>query len=131
MSSVLAEFLHKSYLIFTAFVVVLSAEAGLGLLLFSSIIYSGRKNWARVRQHRRAQDRLADIQNILHETITGNRIVKAFSNGVVGNCALCQGAQRLFPRQSPLSGAAAISSPLMDIVGAIAMPCFCYWAANR
>ncbi len=28
---------------------------------------------------RTGQDKLAEIQNILHETVTGNRIVKAFN----------------------------------------------------
>ena len=83
MSSVLAEFLQQLFtLIFTAFVVVLlGGKLAWVLLLFVPfIIFSAGRIGQRVRQTtRRGQDKLADIQNILHETITGNRIVKAFS----------------------------------------------------
>ena len=50
----------------------------------AAVVYSGylvfvKENRAPgPQQHRRGQDKLAEIQNILHETITGNRIVKAF-----------------------------------------------------
>ena len=40
---------------------------------------SSRKIGRRVRRTTRGgQDKLAEIQNILHETLTGHRIVKAF-----------------------------------------------------
>src|SRR5437016_9674359 len=83
MSSVLAEFLQQFFtLIFTAgAVVLLGGKLAWMLLLFVPVIvYSAGKIGRRVRHTtRRGQDKLADIQNILHETITGNRIVKAFS----------------------------------------------------
>ncbi len=51
------------------------------LLIFVPVIISSARRIGRGvrRTTRRGQDKLADIQNILHETITGNRIVKAFS----------------------------------------------------
>ncbi len=83
MSSVLAEFLQQFFtLIFTAgAVVLLGGKLAWMLLLFVPVIvYSAGKIGRRVRHTtRRGQDKLADIQNILHEIITGNRIVKAFS----------------------------------------------------
>ena len=82
MSTVLAEFLQQFFtLIFTAAVVVLiGGKLAWVLLLFVPvIIYSSRKIGRQVRSTTRGgQDKLAEIQNILHETITGNRIVKAF-----------------------------------------------------
>jgi len=82
MSSVLAEFLQQFFtLIFTAAVVVLvGGRLAWVLLLFVPVIlYSSRKIGRQVRTTTRGgQDKLAEIQNILHETITGNRIVKAF-----------------------------------------------------
>ena len=82
MSSVLAEFLQQLFtLIFTAAVVVLLGGklAWVLLLFIPVIIFSAGKIGQRVRSTtRRGQDKLAEIQNILHETITGNRIVKAF-----------------------------------------------------
>src|SRR5581483_7125043 len=82
-STVLAEFLQQLFtFIFTAGVVVVLGRklAWLLLLFVPFIIYSAGKIGRRVRHTTRTgQDKLAEIQNILHETITGNRIVKAFS----------------------------------------------------
>src|ERR1700694_1672027 len=125
MSSVLAEFLQQLFtLIFTAFVVVLlGGKLAWVLLLFVPfIVYSAGRIGQRVRQTtRRGQDKLADIQNILHETIIGNRIVKAFSMESWEIARFAKAAQRLFRANLRSVAAAAISSPLMDIFGAIAI----------
>jgi subfamily B ATP-binding cassette protein MsbA len=70
---------------------------------------------------RTGQDQLADVQNILHETITGNRIVKAFGMESWEVARFRKAAQRLFRANLRSVAAAAISSPLMDIFGAIAI----------
>ena len=125
MSSVLAEFLQQFFtLLFTAAVVVLlGGKLAWVLLLFVPfIIYSAGKIGRRVRSTtRRGQDKLADIQNILHETITGNRIVKAFSMESWEIARFHGAAQRLFSANLRSVAATAISSPLMDIFGAIAI----------
>ena len=61
------------------------------------------------------------IQNILHETITGNRIVKAFGMESWEMARFRKAAQRLFRANLRSVAAAAISSPLMDIFGAVAI----------
>jgi subfamily B ATP-binding cassette protein MsbA len=70
---------------------------------------------------RRGQDQLADVQNILHETITGNRIVKAFGMESWEVARFRRAAQQLFRANLRSVAAAAISSPLMDIFGAVAI----------
>src|SRR5256884_2583867 len=123
MSNVLAEFLQQFFtLIFTAVVVVLlGGRLAWVLLLFVPIIvYSAEKMGRRVLPTtRRGQDQLADIQNILHESITGNRIVKAFSMESWEISRFRGAARRLFRANLRSVAAAAISSPLMDIVGMI------------
>jgi ATP-binding cassette, subfamily B, bacterial MsbA len=125
MSTVMAEFLQQLFtLIFTAIVVVLlGGKLAWVLLLFVPfIIYSASKIGRRVRHTtRRGQDKLADIQNILHETITGNRIVKAFNMESWEIARFHKAARRLFWANLRSVAAAAISSPLMDIFGAIAI----------
>jgi len=125
MSSVLAEFLQQAFtLLFTACVVVLlGGKLALVLILFvPAIIYSAGKIGRRVRTTtRRGQDKLADIQNILHETITGNRIVKAFGMESWEVARFRTAARRLFRANLRSVAAAAISSPLMDIFGAVAI----------
>ncbi|HKS75289.1 MAG TPA: ABC transporter ATP-binding protein [Terriglobales bacterium] len=125
MSNVLAEFLQQLFtLIFTACVVVLlGGKLAWVLLLFVPfIIYSAGRIGRRVRHTtRRGQDKLADIQNILHETITGNRIVKAFSMESWEIARFQRAAQKLFRANLRSVAAAALSSPLMDIFGAVAI----------
>src|ERR1700737_4412704 len=83
MSSVLAEFLQQLFtLIFTIAVVILlgGKMAWLLLLFVPVVIASVRRIGRSVRSTtRRGQDKLAEIQHLLHKTIAGNRIVKAFN----------------------------------------------------
>ncbi len=125
MSSVMAEFLQQFFtFVFTAGVVIVLGRrlAWLLLLFVPFIVFSATKIGMRVRHTtRRGQDKLADIQNILHETITGNRIVKAFSMEAWEFARFRKAAQRLFRANLRSVAASAISSPLMDIFGAIAI----------
>jgi subfamily B ATP-binding cassette protein MsbA len=123
MSSVLAEFLQQffTFLSVAAVVVVLGGNLAWVLLLFVPIIvYSSRKIGTRVRHTtRHGQDKLAEIQNILHETITGNRVVKAFNTESWEISRFRYAAKRLFRANLRSVAATAISSPLMDIFGVI------------
>jgi subfamily B ATP-binding cassette protein MsbA len=123
MSTVLAEFLQQffTFLAVAAVVVVLGGSLAWVLLLFVPvIIYSSRKIGSRVRSTtRQGQDKLAEIQNILHETITGNRIVKAFNSEKWEISRFRGAARRLFRANLRSVAAASISSPLMDIVGVV------------
>ena len=125
MSSVLAEFLQQMFtFVFIAIaVVILGRDLAWVLLLFiPGIIFSAVRIGRRVRSTTRTgQDQLADVQNILHETITGNRIVKAFGMESWEVARFRKAAQRLFRANLRSVAAAAISSPLMDIFGAIAI----------
>src|SRR5580692_2061937 len=125
MSSVLAEFLQQFFtFLFTAvLVVILGRQLAWVLLLFVPfIIFSAIRIGRRVRSTTRTgQDQLADVQNILHETITGNRIVKAFGMESWEVARFRQAAQNLFRANLRSVAAAAISSPLMDIFGAVAI----------
>ena len=125
MSSVLAEFLQQIFtLIFTAAAVILLGKklAWVLLLFLPAILFSSTRIGRRVRHTtRRGQDKLADIQNILHETITGNRIVKAFGMESWEVARFRSAAKRLFRANLRSVAAAAVSSPLMDTFGAIAI----------
>jgi ATP-binding cassette, subfamily B, bacterial MsbA len=122
MSAVLAEFLQQffTFLWVAVVVVILGGKLAWVLLLFVPVIvYSSRKIGSRVRSTtRHGQDRLAEIQNILHETITGNRIVKAFNSEIWEISRFRGAARRLFRANLRSVAATAISSPLMDIFGA-------------
>src|SRR5207248_941397 len=124
-SNVLAEALQQFFtFIFTAAVVIVLGQklAWLLVLFVPAIIFSSGKIGRRTRTTtRKGQDKLADIQNILHETITGNRIVKAFSMESWEFARFQSAARRLFRANLRSVAAQSISSPLMDIIGAIAL----------
>ena len=101
--------------------VILGGNLAWVLLLFVPVIvFSSRKIGSRVRHTtRHGQDKLAEIQNILHESITGNRIVKAFNTENWEISKFRDAARRLFRANLRSVAAMAISSPLMDILGVI------------
>jgi len=125
MSSLLAEFLQQlfSFIFIAGAVIVLGRNLAWVLLLFVPfIILSAVRIGRRVRSTtRRGQDQLADVQNLLHETITGNRVVKAFGMESWEVARFRAAANRLFRANLRSVAAAAISSPLMDIFGAVAI----------
>ena len=125
MSSVLAEFLQQFFIfLFTAALVIAKGgKLAWVLLLFVPVIMvSSRKIGRRVRSTtRRGQDKLAEIRNILHETLTGHRIVKAFSMELWETTRFKAAAKRLFSANMHYVVAMAASSPLMDLLGAVAI----------
>ncbi len=130
MSSVLSEFLQQFFTLIFTIVVVIGYGGKLAwiLLIFLPVVIgSARKIGRRVRQTtRRGQDKLAEIQNILHETVTGNRIVKAFNMELWETLRFKKAARRLFRANLRSVRAQAISSPLMDSIGAIAIALLLY-----
>ncbi len=125
MSSVLGEFLQQLFtLIFTAAVVVMLGGklAWILVLFIPFVVVSAGRIGRRVRTTtRKGQDKLADIQNILQETITGNRIVKAFGMESWEIARFRGAARKLFRANLRSVRAQALSSPLMDIIGAVAI----------
>ena len=125
MSSVLADFLQQffTFLFTAAVVVVLGGKLAWVLVFFVPIIItSARKIGRRVRTTTRTgQDKLAEIQNILHETITGNRIVKAFGMERWELARFNRAARKLFKANLRSVLALSISSPLMDFFAMVAV----------
>ena len=125
MSTVLSDFLQQFFtLVFTAVVVVIAGGKLAWVLLgFTLVIFfSARRIGRGVRRTTRGgQDKLADIQNILHETLTGNHIVKAFGMELWEMNRFRRAARRLLRANLRAIGVSAISSPLMDALGSVAI----------
>jgi subfamily B ATP-binding cassette protein MsbA len=125
MSTVLSDFLQQFFtLMFTiAVVIVTGGKLAWILLLFVPIIISSARRIGRGvrRTTRKGQDKLAEIQNILHETITGNRIVKAFGMEIWEMSRFRKAAKRLFHANLKSVSVQAISSPLMDALASVAI----------
>ncbi len=122
-STVMAEFLLQLFtLIFTVCVVIIKGKqlAWVLLLFVPVVLISVTRIGRRVQQTtRKGQDNLAEIQNILHESITGNRIVKAFGMENWESLRFMAAAKKLFRANLRLVRAQAASGPLMEIIGAI------------
>ena len=130
MSAVLGEFLQQFFtLVFLIGVAIFyGGRLSWVLLLFVPVVISSARRIGRsVRQTtRRGQDKLAEIQNILHETITGNSIVKAFGMEIWEMDRFRRAARRLFRANLKSVSVAAISSPLMDALGSVAIALLLY-----
>jgi ATP-binding cassette, subfamily B, bacterial MsbA len=135
MSTVLSDFLQQlCTLVFMIILVVgLGGRLAWVLVIFIPIAIGSIARIGRDvrRTTRKGQDKLADIQNILHETITGNRIVKAFNMEFWELLRFRQAAKRLFRANLRLVRAQAITSPLMDFIGAVAIALLLWVGRNE
>ena len=134
-SSVLGEFLQQIFTFgFTlAWVIIVGGRLSWALLIFVPIVItSARKIGRSVRTRTRTgQDRIAEIQNILHETITGNRIVKAFSTELWEILRFRKAARRLFRANLRSVRIQSISSPLMDVIASVAIAMLIWIGRNE
>jgi len=123
MSTILADFLQQFFtFVFLACVAIsFGGRMAWVLLLFVPVVISSARRIGRgVRTTTRTgQDKLAEIQNILHETITGNGIVKAFGMELWEMDRFRHAARRLFRANLKSVSVQAISSPLMDAIGSV------------
>jgi len=123
MSSVMADFLQQIFtFVFLAFVAISygGTLSWILLIFVLVVVISARRVGRGVRvTTRKGQDKLAEIQSILHETITGNGIVKAFGMELWETHRFRDAARRLFRANLRSVSVQAISSPLMDAIGAV------------
>jgi len=123
MSTVMADFLQQLFTFIFLACVAISYGGSLSwiLLIFVFVVVASARRVGRgVRvTTRRGQDKLAEIQTILHETITGNGIVKAFGMELWEMDRFRTAAKRLFRANLRSVSVQAISSPLMDAIGAV------------
>ena len=135
LSSVIGEFLQQffTFVVGLVFVIKLGGHLSWALLLFVPVVVtSARKIGREVRTRTRSgQDKLAEIQNILHETVTGNRIVKAFNTELWEILRFKKAAKRLFRANLRNVRIQSISSPLMDSIGALAIAMFLFIGRNE
>ena len=124
-SSVIVDFLQQFFTFLFGLVLVIRYGGHLSwaLLLFVPVVVtSSRKIGREVRTRTRSgQDKLAEIQNILHETVSGNRIVKAFNTELWEILRFKKAAGRLLSANMRSVRIQSISSPLMDTIGYVAI----------
>lgn len=134
-STILGDFLQQffTFLFTAALVVFYGGRLSWLLLLFVPVVITSARRIGRsVRTRTRTgQDKLAEIQNILHETVTGHRIVKAFNTELTEILRFENAAMRLLRANLRSVRAESITSPLMDIFGAIAIALLLWMGRNE
>ena len=134
-SSVIGEFLQQFFTFLVGLIIVIRLGGYLSwalLLFIPVVVVSSRKIGREVRTRTRTgQDKLAEIQNILHETVTGNRIVKAFNTELWEILRFRKAAKRLFRANLRSVRIQSISSPLMDTIGAVAIAMLLWIGRNE
>jgi subfamily B ATP-binding cassette protein MsbA len=135
LSTVMSDFLQQFFtmIFLIGAVILLGGKLAWILLIFLVVIVLSAKRIGRdVRKTtRRGQDKLAEIQNILHETITGNGIVKAFGMERWEMNRFRRAADRLLTANMRSVSVQSISSPLMDLLGAIAIALLLFLGRGR
>jgi len=123
-SHVLADFLRQSFTLVALMIVLLLMDARLALLalplLLAVVLYTSTRIGRRVhRSTRKTQDNLAELSQILQESISGIRVVKAFGMEQFEFGRFREAARRLFRINLRFVRAQSLSSPLMEMLGAV------------
>jgi subfamily B ATP-binding cassette protein MsbA len=94
----------------------------MALFIFSLVIIPIKEFGKRLRKFsRKSQQRMGSITTFLHETITGNRIVKAFNMEDYEKRRFAQENNRFFKIVFKRAKIRALSHPLMELLGGIAV----------
>jgi len=131
-SETLAEFLKQSailiFLLATVFIIDWKLAA-LSLVLVPLVFYPtfwfGKKLRGLSRSN---QQEMADMANVLYETIAGNRIVKAFTMEHAESAKFHRITKRIAALNFRQRMTHALSSPLMEVLGVLVVAAFLLYA---
>jgi len=131
-SETLAEFLKQGAILIFLLVAIFAidwklaaASIVLAPLVFYPAVWFGKKLRLLSKSN---QQEMAEMANILYETITGNRIVKAFSMEQAETSKFRKLTQRIFALNLRQKMTHTLSSPLMEVVGILVIAGFLLYA---
>ena len=117
--------------VFVLFGINWKMALGCGLLL-PLIAWPVNKFGRKIRRSaENSQTRLADLSQILQETVSGNRVVKAFGMEDFEIRKFREAARNLLRENLRWVRAGVITGPLMDLLGAIAIPLLLLYARDQ
>ena len=132
LSEYLADLFQKgfTFLVFVCVLLVVNWKMALGAaLLLPLVILPVNKFGRKIRRSvETSQSRLGDLSQILQETVSGNRVVKAFGMEPFEIRKFRDAARRLLRENMRWVRAGVITSPLMDLLGAIVIPLLLLYA---
>jgi subfamily B ATP-binding cassette protein MsbA len=122
-SHILADFLRQLFTAITLVLVVVGKDWRLALLsviVVPLIILPVRKIGKRIRgTSRRTQERQGELNQILQESLSGHMVVKAFNAEPYESRRFRDAAQKLLKTNLQYVVQQAISSPLIELIGAM------------
>jgi subfamily B ATP-binding cassette protein MsbA len=126
LSDYLADLFMKSFtfVAFVAVMLILDWKLALATtILLPVVILPVNKLGKKIRlSAEKSQTRMSDLSQILEETVSGNRVVKAFGMEDFEVRKFQEVSRRLLRENLRWLRAAVITSPLMDLVGAVVIP---------
>ena len=126
-SNVITGLLKDVFTIISLIVVVFYQNwklAIIGVIVFPLATLPIKEFGKRLRKFsRRSQEQMGSITTFLHETITGNRIVKAFNMEEYEKRRFVQENDRFFRTVFKRARIRALSHPLMELIGGVGVAC--------
>ena len=134
-SSVLADLLRQTFTLLALLCVVFLLDWRLALIsvgLLPLVMIPSAKIGRRIRSSSRSsQANLAELSQLLQETISGNRIVKAFRMESWELDRFRRASRKLLQVNLRFVRAHAITSPLMEVLGAVTVVFLLLYARER
>ncbi len=135
LSEWLADFFRQSFTLVFLLLVLLRLDWRLtvgSMVLLPLVIVPVSKIGRRIRQAvQSSQSKLAELSQILQETVSGNRVVKAFGMEDFETEKFRTTARRLLRENMRWIRAHALTSPLMELLGAIVLAFFLLYARDQ
>jgi subfamily B ATP-binding cassette protein MsbA len=134
-SHILADLLRQTFTVIFLLWVLLQTDwklAAVSLTLLPFVLVPTSRIGKRIRKTtRRAQDTLAELTQILQETISGNRIVKAFGMEAFEMGRFQKAAERVFRHNLRYVRQQAIASPVIEVFGALTIVALLTYAREQ
>jgi len=135
LSEWLADFFRQSFTLIFLLLVLLRLDWRLtigSMILLPLVIFPVSKIGRRIRQAvQSSQSKLAELSQILQETVSGNRVVKAFGMEDFETEKFRATARRLLRENMRWIRAHALTSPLMELLGAFVLAFFLLYARDQ
>jgi subfamily B ATP-binding cassette protein MsbA len=135
LSDYVADIFQKgfTFFVFIGVMIYLNWKMALGAALLLPVVVMPVNKFGRKirRSSESSQTRLADLSQILQETVSGNRVVKAFGMEVFEIKKFREAARRLLRENMRWVRAAVATGPLMDLLGAIVIPLLLLYARDQ
>jgi ATP-binding cassette, subfamily B, bacterial MsbA len=122
-----------TFLVFTAVLFVMNWRMAIACAVLLPLVVTPVSKFGRKirRSAESSQTRVADLSQILQETTTGNRVVKAFGMEDFEIRKFGEAARQLLRENMRWIRAGVITPPIMDLLGAIVIPLLLIYARDQ